>query len=133
MNAIRSIYEGLAAAIGSINPVLIYFCIQMALLLAIPIAFCALAFGRGWRFIPLQIGLAIMGALTAMSIPVEKLNIESAASKLWLATVSLLAIIFLPPLLCYLTVPEMGKQRTFAIAIYVTMGVLAICQLCKVF
>ena len=133
MNTVRAIYVGMESAMGSLNPTIVYFCIQMALLLAIPIAFCALAFGRGWRFVPLQIGLAIMGVLTAMAIPVEKLNIESSASKLWLAIVSLLAMTFLPPLLSYLTIPELGRQRILSIAIYVTVGVLAICQLAKVF
>lgn len=133
MNIIRAIYAGLESAVYSINPVIVQFCIQMALLLAVPIAFCALAFGRGWRFVPLQIALAIVGMLTAMSIPVERYVLESATSRLWLAVVSVLAVIFLPPLLSYLTCPALGKQRTVTLVIYVTIFVLSLCQFCKVF
>jgi hypothetical protein len=133
MNIIRAIYAGLESAVYSINPVIVQFCIQMALLLAVPIAFCALAFGRGWRFVPLQITLAIVGMLTAMSIPVEKWELESAVARLWLTVVSILAVIFLPPLLSYLTCPAFGKQRTVTLVIYVTISVLSICQLCRVF
>jgi len=133
MNTIRAIYVGLEQAVYSINPVIVQFCIQMALLLAIPIAFCALAFGRGWRFVPLQIVLAIIGMLTAMSIPVENWALESAVARLWLSVVSALAVIFLPPLLSYLTCPALGKQHTVTLVIYVTITVLSICQLTKVF
>ena len=102
----------------------IHFWIRLPLLLTLPAAACFWTFQRGFRSIPLQVLAAVLGAMVALSIPLDHLRIENGMLRLWLITFSILFVALWPAILPRLLINTLGAQRKLRNFLYWVVGVL---------
>ncbi|MGZ5506545.1 MAG: hypothetical protein ACXWKH_09220 [Limisphaerales bacterium] len=103
--------------------------LQALLLFGLPTILCQVAFVRGSRLVPLQIVLCIAGFLVAASVPVEKFEFVNHTLRVWVVTLSIFLLLFLPRTLAGLLTPELGKQRKLRTAFVCVLGMLFLANL----
>ena len=99
------------------------FLIRANLLLACPIAAAFLGFSQGLRSQKVQATLMAIGALAALSIPIEFM-LGTSSLRPWLVMVLVLGCWYLPALLAQLAHPHLGVQ--LKILKYTRIGLAAL-------
>jgi len=110
-NIIGRLFEHGCMWIDGWSPAHFGFFIQAVLLLGLPTFFCFLCFQRGSRSVFLQTLAFVVGVLLAAAFPVEKMIPRQPILKMWIFTLCLALLIFLPAILPRVLTPELGRQR----------------------
>jgi hypothetical protein len=128
--------------VESMSPAGVQFVIQVAALVIIPTALCGATYLLSFRTAAvtqsapkpnqgLQVCMFIIGLLTALCLPVERIEIFEPLARLWVMTLCLLMASMLPALLGYLIVPDAQAQRNTIRNIYIVIFVLSAWQILR--
>ncbi len=128
--------------VESMSPAGVQFVMQMAALVVIPTALCGATYLLSFRtasatqVIPkpnqgVQVCMCIIGLLTALCLPVGKIEIFDPLARLWVMAFCLLTVGMLPALLGFLIVPDAQAQRNTIRNIYVAIFVLSTWQILR--
>lgn len=142
ITVIDSIHEWLLKLVDALSPAGLHFVIQMAVLVMVPLAFCGAGYlmsvktavaiqsaprpNRG-----VQISMFIIGLLAGICLPVNKVEIDEPAARLWIVTICLLIGSFGPALLGYLIVPDANAQKNTIRNLYVVILALSAWQILR--
>jgi len=138
ITVIDSIHEWLLKLVGAMSPAGLHFVIQVAVLVIVPTALCSVWYlmnvktqsaprpNRG-----VQISMFIIGLLAGICLPVNKLEIDEPAARLWIVTFCLLIGSFGPALLGYLIVPDANAQKNTIRNLYVVILALSAWQILR--
>jgi hypothetical protein len=113
----------------SLSPRTIQFWLRLDLLLVLPIGACAWTFRRGFRSVFVQILAGVVGALTALSLPLNHVRIESGLARLWFLSIAVLIVIFIPLILPSLLLPTLGAQQRLRKILVIAIGALVLANL----
>jgi len=126
------------------SPAGIHFVMEMSMLVIVPLALCgagyllsvktAVAQGAPQNAVPnrgVQISLFVIGLLAALCLPVNKVEIDEPAARLWICTLALLIAAFGPALLGYLIVPDATAQKNTVRNLYIVILALSAWQVIR--
>lgn len=133
MTLFQEIYDFFVRMAGNMNADLFNFLIQETLVVLIPACLCAVTWSKGLRIVTVQTVLLVIGVLIAISLPMDRLKIESGVARLWISLSAVLLILFVPPVLSYLVLPLRDSQRLMTQTLYWGLLVLALTQLLEVY
>lgn len=129
MNIITKLFETVILFCAGLSPKTIQFWLQLDLLLVFPIGACALTLMRGFRSVFVQILAGLIGALTALSLPLHHVSIESGLARLWFLSIAILIVIVFPLILPSLLLPTLGAQQRLRKILVIAIGALVIANL----
>ena len=144
ITVIESINKVSLRLVEVISPAGMRFVMEMSMLVIVPLALCgagyllsvktAVAQGAPQNAAPnrgVQISLFVIGLLAAICLPMNKVEINEPAARLWICTLALLIAAFGPALLGYLIVPDATAQKNTIRNLYVVILVLSACQIIR--
>lgn len=142
VTVIDSIHQWFLRLVEGMSPAGVNFVIQVAVLVMVPTALCGAGYlmsvktamaaqsapkpNRG-----VQISMFVIGLLAGMCLPVNKLEIDEPAARLWIITLCLLIAGFGPVLLGYLIVPDAKAQKNTIRNLYVVILALSVWQILR--
>ena len=112
-----------------LSPQTIQFWLRLVCLLTLPVAASAWTFKRGCRSVFIQVTAGVLGALVALSLPLQQVRVQNGMARLWLLTFAILIVTFLPVILPNLLLPTLGAQQRLRKALVCTVAVLIIANL----
>ena len=129
MNIITKLFEALISFCAGLSVDTIQFWLRLDLLLVLPVSACAWTFMRGLRSVFVQILAGLIGALTALSLPLHHVRIESGLARLWFLSIAILIVIFIPLILPSLLLPTLGAQQRLRKILVIAIGALVTANL----
>jgi len=142
VTVIDSMHEWFLSLMGAMSPAGLHFVIQMAVLVIVPTALCGAGYlmsvktAMATQSAPrpnrgVQISMFIIGLLAGICLPVNKMEIDEPAARLWIVTLCLLIGGFGPALLGYLIVPDAKAQKNTIRNLYVVILALSAWQILR--
>jgi cytochrome bd-type quinol oxidase subunit 2 len=141
---IESIKHGLLRLVEAMSPAGMHFVMEVSMLVIVPLVLTgcgyllsvrtAVAQGTPQTAAPnrgVQISLFVIGVLAALCLPVNKVEIDEPAARLWICTIAVLIGAFGPALLGYLIVPDATAQRATVRNLYVVILALTAWQVIR--
>jgi hypothetical protein len=129
MDILSKITRALADYAAGLSPSTIQFWLRLVLLLTLPAATCAWTFLRGYRSVFLQVLAGVLGALVALSMPLQQVQISNGMVRLWLLTFTVVFVAFWPAVLPRLLINTLGAQRKLRNGLYAAVGLLILLNL----
>lgn len=114
---------------GCLSPVYVHGLLRTLFLFALPTVIVTALFARGNRSVFLQVLGCVIGVLLAMTVPVGLLDVQHRIVRGWLVALTMVLLAFLPAILAFLLVPNLGAQRKVRVGLYLLLGILLIAVL----
>lgn len=129
MDILSKLTHGLADYAAGLSMGTIQFWLRLVLLLTLPAGACAWTFVRGYRSIFLQVLAGVLGALVALTVPLQQVQISHGMVRLWLLTFAIVFVVFWPAVLPRLLINTLGAQRKLRNFLYAGVAVLILLNL----
>lgn len=107
----------------------IHFLIRAVLLFGLPLALTYAAFYRGSRSIFVQSLCVAVGALLALTLPIEWFRVRGATLKVWVVALCVVLLLFLPAVLPSFVAPTVGQQTRMRVILYVLLVILVLANI----
>jgi hypothetical protein len=124
MDVLARFTTALVSYAEGLSPQTIQFWLRLLCLLTLPVAVCAWSFNRGYRSVFVQVAAGVLGALVALSLPLQHIEIKHGMARLWLLTFAVLIVTFIPLILPNLLLPTLGAQQRLRKALVCTVAAL---------
>ena len=111
MNVLDKFISSLIRSATGLAPETIEFWQRLVMLLVLPVIAAAWTFRRGYRSVFVQACAAVLGVLAALSLPLEKIQIQSGLARVWFLAFAVTLVGFLPFILPSLLFPTLGAQQ----------------------
>lgn len=111
MNILDNFITFLVRFAANLSPRTIEFWERLVLLLVLPVVAAAWTFRRGYRSVFVQVCAGVLGVLAALSLPLEKIQIQSGLARVWFLAFAVTLVVFLPFILPSLLFPTLGAQH----------------------
>jgi hypothetical protein len=112
-----------------LSPQTIQFWLRLVCLLTLPVVASAWTFKRGYRSTFIQVTAGLLGALVALSLPLQHVRVQNGMARLWLLAFAILIVTFLPVILPNLLLPTLGAQQRLRKALVFTVAALILANL----
>lgn len=129
MDIISKFIESLAAQAAGLSVATIQFWLRLTLLLTLPAAACASSFLRGYRSVFIQVLAGTVGLLVAISLPLQRVSINSGLVRVWVLVLGGIIVAFMPAVLPSLIVPTLGAQQKLRKAFYAGVALIILANL----
>jgi len=129
MDVLAKLTTSLVHYAEGLSPQTIQFWLRLVCLLTLPVAASAWTFRRGCRSVFVQVSAGVLGVLAALSLPLDRVRIDSGMARLWLLTLAILIVTFIPVLLPNLLLPTLGAQQRLRKALVLTVGAIILANL----
>jgi len=129
MDVLAKFTTTLVSYAEGLSPQTIQFWMRLVCLFTLPVAASAWTFNRGYRSVFIQVTAGVLGALVALSLPLQHVRIQNGIARLWLLTVAILIVTFIPLILPNLLLPTLGAQQRLRKALVCTVAALILANL----
>ncbi len=129
MNLLAKITTALVNYAEGLSPETIHFWLRLLCLLTLPVVAAAWTFKRGYRSVFVQAAAGVFGALVALSLPLQRIEIKSGMARLWFLSFAILIVVFIPVILPNLLFPTLGAQQRLQKALVYTIAALILANL----
>ena len=132
MTVIQNIMSSITRFLEALPPECFHFLLQEALLVVAPALVCGVLYEKQIRIVPLQVSMLIITVLAVMAIPVDRLELVSGMTRLYIFVLSVLILMYGPRLLCRYIVPTPIGQAILARWLYFGLVILLLAQIWEI-